>query len=197
MTLKVMMADDDASMRRLVQAVCEEAGYACCVAEGGEEALALFQREWPDVVVLDVMMPKVDGFEVCRRIRAVDENVPVLFLSARDGIIDKRIGFSFGGDDYLVKPFNEEELLMRIEALVRRSRRAQRASTETIEAKSPERFFLGPFTFDSVRHEVFKGGRSRDAHAQGVSASAPLGEPSGRRHGQGRAYRGAVGRRVS
>lgn len=159
MTLKVMMADDDASMRRLVQAVCEEAGYACCVAEGGEEALALFQREWPDVVVLDVMMPKVDGFEVCRRIRAVDENVPVLFLSARDGIIDKRIGFSFGGDDYLVKPFNEEELLMRIEALVRRSRRAQRASTETIEAKSPERFFLGPFTFDSVRHEVFKGGK--------------------------------------
>ena len=121
MTLKVMMADDDASMRRLVQTVCEEAGYACCVAEGGEEALALFQREWPDVVLLDVMMPKVDGFEVCRRIRAIDENVPVLFLSARDGIIDKRIGFSFGGDDYLVKPFNEEELLMRIEALVRRS----------------------------------------------------------------------------
>ena len=83
-------------------------GYAL-----GDLASAVFQREWPDVVVLDVMMPKVDGFEVCRRIREVDENVPVLFLSARDGIIDKRIGFSFGGDDYLVKPFNEEELVMR------------------------------------------------------------------------------------
>lgn len=122
-----------------------------------EEACALFQREWPDVVVLDVMMPKVDGFEVCRRIREVDENVPVLFLSARDGIIDKRIGFSFGGDDYLVKPFNEEELAMRIEALVRRSRRSRRDG-EAAAPERPERFALGPFTFDEVRHEVLKGG---------------------------------------
>lgn len=122
-----------------------------------EKACALFQREWPDVVVLDVMMPKVDGFEVCRRIREVDENVPVLFLSARDGIIDKRIGFSFGGDDYLVKPFNEEELVMRIEALVRRSRRSRRDG-EAAAPERPERFALGPFTFDEVRHEVLKGG---------------------------------------
>lgn len=122
-----------------------------------EEACALFQREWSDVVVLDVMMPKVDGFEVCRRIREVDENVPVLFLSARDGIIDKRIGFSFGGDDYLVKPFNEEELVMRIEALVRRSRRSRRDG-EAAAPERPERFALGPFTFDEVRHEVLKGG---------------------------------------
>lgn len=122
-----------------------------------EEACALFQREWPDVVVLDAMMPKVDGFEVCRRIREVDENVPVLFLSARDGIIDKRIGFSFGGDDYLVKPFNEEELVMRIEALVRRSRRSRRDG-EAAAPERPERFALGPFTFDEVRHEVLKGG---------------------------------------
>lgn len=122
-----------------------------------EKACALFQREWPDVVVLDVMMPKVDGFEVCRRIREVDENVPVLFLSARDGIIDKRIGFSFGGDDYLVKPFNEEELAMRIEALVRRSRRSRRDG-EAAAPERPERFALGPFTFDEVRHEVLKGG---------------------------------------
>lgn len=127
-------------------------GYAL-----GDLASAVFQREWPDVVVLDVMMPKVDGFEVCRRIREVDENVPVLFLSARDGIIDKRIGFSFGGDDYLVKPFNEEELVMRIEALVRRSRRSRRDG-EAAAPERPERFALGPFTFDEVRHEVLKGG---------------------------------------
>lgn len=157
MTIKVLMVDDDASMRRLVQTVCEETGYTCCVGASGEEALELFQREWPDVVVLDVMMPKVDGFEVCRRIRAVDENVPVLFLSARDGIIDKRIGFSFGGDDYLVKPFNEEELVMRIEALVRRSRRGRPAGAAD-RADRPTPFALGPFTFDEVRHEVLKDG---------------------------------------
>ena len=187
MTLKVMMADDDASMRRLVQTVCEEAGYACCVAEGGEGALALFQREGPDVVVLDVMMPKVDGFEVCRRIRAVDENVPVLFLSARDGIIDKRIGFSFGGDDYLVKPFNEEELLMRIEALVRRSRRVQRTSTGTAEAKS-RALLPGPVLVRFGAPRGAQGRGARDAHAQGVPAAVPPGEPSGCRHEQGRAH---------
>lgn len=157
MSLKVMVVDDDASMLKLVRSVCEDAGYACTVAGGGEEALALFDRDRPDVVVLDVMMPRVDGFEACRRIRAVDENVAVLFLSARDGIIDKRIGFSFGGDDYLVKPFNEEELLMRIEALVRRSRRgdAKKAASEPGKA---ERFSVGAFTFDSMRHEVTKDG---------------------------------------
>lgn len=157
MSLNVMVADDDASMRRLVQTVCAEAGFECCAAAGGEEALELFRRAWPDVVVLDVMMPKVDGFEVCRRIREIDENVPVLFLSARDGIIDKRIGFSFGGDDYLVKPFNEEELVMRIEALVRRSRRGRAEGAGAAGLQRPERFTVGPFTFDSVRHEVLKG----------------------------------------
>ena len=159
MTIKVLMVDDDPSMRSLVRSVCEGAGYVCCLGTGGEEALALFERERPDIVVLDVMMPRVDGFEVCRRIREIDETVPVLFLSARDGIIDKRIGFSFGGDDYLVKPFNEEELLMRIEALVRRSRRPGRGEAAAGNAV-PERFVRGDFVFDAVRHEVLKGGEA-------------------------------------
>lgn len=157
MTIKVLMVDDDASMRSLVRSVCEDAGYVCCLGATGEEALALFERERPDVLVLDVMMPRMDGFEVCRRIREIDETVPVLFLSARDGIIDKRIGFSFGGDDYLVKPFNEEELLMRIEALVRRSRRSLGDPTDS-PAPWSTRFSAGPFVFDEVRHEVLKDG---------------------------------------
>lgn len=158
MALKVMAVDDEASIRNLVRAVCADSGYECVLCEGGEEALETFQREWPDVVVLDVMMPRIDGFEVCRRIREVDENVPVLFLSARDDIIDKRIGFSFGGDDYMVKPFNEEELILRIDALVRRSRRAQRDAVESGDTPAaPERFTLGDFTFDALRHEVLRG----------------------------------------
>lgn len=151
--MKVMMVDDEPSMRLLVKTVVEEAGHECRLGAGGEEALELFERERPDVVVLDVMMPRVDGFEVCRRIRSVDADVPVLFLSAKGDIVDKKTGFGTGGDDYLVKPFNEEELLMRIEALLRRARRA--ASGEGGLA----RFSRGPFTFDSVRHEVLKEGR--------------------------------------
>ncbi|MEC4295942.1 response regulator transcription factor [Adlercreutzia shanghongiae] len=157
MALKVMAVDDETSIRNLVRAVCEDSGYECVLCEGGEAALETFQREWPDVVVLDVMMPRIDGFEVCRRIREMDENVPVLFLSARDDIIDKRIGFSFGGDDYMVKPFNEEELILRIDALVRRSRRVQRTGDEAEPATPAERFTLGKFTFDALRHEVLCG----------------------------------------
>ena len=159
MTVTVMAVDDEASIRNLVRAVCEDEGYRCVLCGSGEEALESFSREWPDVVVLDVMMPRVDGFEVCRRIREIDENVPVLFLSARDDIIDKRIGFSFGGDDYMVKPFNEEELVLRVDALVRRSKRIrQQQEGRDLAPAAPERFSLGEFTFDALRHEVRRGG---------------------------------------
>lgn len=160
MSIKVMMVDDDEVMRALLRRVCEDAGYGFCSCGNGDEALDLYRREWPDVVVLDVMMPRVDGFEVCRRIREVDEGVPVLFLSARSDIVDKRIGFSFGADDYVVKPFNEEELLIRMEALVRRNRRAQaRAAELACGTPVPSgRFECGPFSFDLARHEVLKEG---------------------------------------
>lgn len=150
--MKVMVVDDEASIRLLVKTVVEGDGYECCCVQGGIDALARFERERPDIVVLDVMMPEIDGFEVCRRIRSVDANVPVLFLSAKGAIADKKEGFATGGDDYLVKPFNEEELLMRIEALLRR---AKRFGGERQGA--PERFAAGAFSFDAVRHEVRKG----------------------------------------
>lgn len=166
-----MIVDDDLGVRLLVQTVCEQAGIACCAAERGEDALALFERERPDVVVLDVMMPRVDGFEACRRIRAVDEDVPVLFLSAKGDVVDKRTGFAQGADDYLVKPFDEDELLVRMQALVRRAARVR----ERMEAAShagagladgvapaPARTCLevGPFSINAVRHEVLKEGRA-------------------------------------
>lgn len=150
--MKVMVVDDEASIRLLVKTVVESDGYACCCVQGGPDALARFERERPDIVVLDVMMPEVDGFEVCRRIRALDADVPVLFLSAKGDIVDKKAGFATGGDDYLVKPFNEEELLMRIEALLRRAKRSAGSGE-----RAPERFSAGAFSFDALRHEVRKG----------------------------------------
>lgn len=147
--MKVMVVDDEASIRLLVRTVVEADGYTCCCVQSGVDALKRFEEERPNIVVLDVMMPEVDGFEVCRRIRSIDQNVPILFLSAKSDIVDKKVGFATGGDDYLVKPFDEEELIMRIEALIRRSMRS--ASTT-----SPERFTKGCFVFDAVRHEVKK-----------------------------------------
>lgn len=151
--MKVMVVDDELGIRLLVQTVVGGAGHECCTVDGGERALEAFRLHHPDVVVLDVMMPKVDGFEVCRRIRAIDDRVPVLFLSAKGDIGDKKIGFSNGGDDYLVKPFNEEELLMRIDALHRRA--VKSASQET---GVPESFELGNYRFDALRHQIMREG---------------------------------------
>ena len=160
--MKVLVVDDDPDIRELVVAVCTEAGYFCLSTDGGEAALEVFECERPDLVVLDVMMPKVDGFEVCRRIRAADEDVPVLFLSAKGDITDKKIGFAFGCDDYLVKPFDEVELIIRIEALLRRASRRKSPESPCSEEHRERRarFALGPFEFDAVRHEVTKGGEA-------------------------------------
>ena len=147
--MKVLVADDEAGIRLLVGALLEEAGHEPLLCDGGEEALAAFFNGRPDIVILDIMMPKVDGYEVCRRIREADERVPVLFLSAKGDIVDKKIGFTTGADDYLVKPFNDEELLMRVEALARRVRIA-----EDRPAADAERFILGDFEFDAIKHQI-------------------------------------------
>ena len=158
--MKVLVVDDDGGMRRLVRALAEERGWECAECDGGEGALVAFLRERPDVTVLDVMMPRVDGYEVCRRIREIDEDAPVLFLSAKGDIIDKKIGFSSGCDDYMVKPFDEEELIFRMEALARRGMRSKAAAAGGVAPSMPERFSLGAFTFDAVRHEVLKDGEA-------------------------------------
>ena len=151
--MRVLAVDDEPGIRLLLKTLLEQAGHECACAESGAEALELFGGERPDLVVLDVMMPRLDGFETCRRIRALDQDVPVLFLSAKGDIVDKRIGFSNGGDDYLVKPFDEEELLMRVEALLRRAARSQTRGPE-----APQRFSLGEFSFDALRHQVLLRG---------------------------------------
>ena len=119
---KVMLIDDDAGMRLLMEQLFKSAGYAFCAASGGEEGIAMLSQEKPDLLLLDVMMPGLDGYEVCRRIRAEGRRVPVVFLTAKGDIVDKKTGYGAGGDDYVVKPFNNEELLLRVDALIRRRR---------------------------------------------------------------------------
>lgn len=119
-TMKIMLIDDDEGMHTLVKRIVQGAGYQFCSAYGGEEGLKMLGEEKPDLLLLDVMMPGINGFDVCERIRTEGRFVPIIFLSAKSDIVDKSIGFRAGADDYVVKPFDPDELLLRIEALVRR-----------------------------------------------------------------------------
>lgn len=119
----VLVADDEPSIVRLLRATLEADGFAVVTAESGSTALAVLNAERPDIVVLDVMMPEMDGFETLRLIRNQSQTpgVPVIMLTARTGDIDKMQGSQSGADDYLTKPFNPNELIARITAVLRRS----------------------------------------------------------------------------
>ncbi len=119
---KVLVVDDEASIRALLAATLRLTGFEVRVAEGGREALAAVAEYDPDLVILDVMMPDVDGFEVAQRLRSAGRPVPVLFLTARDSVEDRISGLTVGGDDYVAKPFSLEEVVLRIRAILRRSR---------------------------------------------------------------------------
>jgi two-component system, OmpR family, response regulator RegX3 len=117
---RILVVDDEASITEFVSYNLRKEGYNVDVAATGDDALELARNNQFDLVVLDVMLPGMDGYEVCRRLRA-DSSVPVLFLSARDTELDKVVGLEIGGDDYLAKPFGVRELQARVKALLRRA----------------------------------------------------------------------------
>ena len=116
----ILLAEDDADVRKWVAVALESEGHSVRVAPDGEAALEAFRAQRPDLLVLDVMMPRKDGFAVCAELRAQDAALPILMLTARDGEKDKLKGFGLGADDYVTKPFSLNELFARVAALVRR-----------------------------------------------------------------------------
>jgi two-component system OmpR family response regulator len=116
----ILVVDDDPHIREVVRFALEKEGFAVVEAGGGAEALERFEREGPDLVVLDILMPDLDGTEVCRRLRA-SSTVPIVFLSSKDEEIDRILGLELGGDDYVTKPFSPRELVARVRAVLRRS----------------------------------------------------------------------------
>jgi DNA-binding response OmpR family regulator len=118
----VLVVDDDKNTRLFLSAVLEGAGYTVSVAENGEDALCIMDTEHIDLVVLDVMMPKMDGYEFTRTLRESNNNLPILMVSAKQLPTDKHKGFEAGTDDYITKPIDDEEMLLRIKALLRRAR---------------------------------------------------------------------------
>ena len=118
----ILVVDDDKHTRRLLKAVLENDGYRVSLAENGEEALDVMDSEVIDLVVLDIMMPKMDGYEFTKTLRDVNNNLPILMVSAKQLPEDKRKGFLVGTDDYMTKPIDETEMLLRIKALLRRAK---------------------------------------------------------------------------
>ena len=116
---KILIADDDKNICELLRLYLAKEGYETVIANDGEAAVAAFEKEKPNMVLLDVMMPKMDGWEVCRRIRAAD-NTPVIMLTAKGETFDKVLGLELGADDYVVKPFDSKEVVARIKAVLRR-----------------------------------------------------------------------------
>ncbi|MEG0374659.1 MAG: response regulator transcription factor [Raoultibacter sp.] len=120
MSNNILVADDEPSVLKVVKYYAEKNGYRVDTASDGESALHIFRDVSPDLVVLDIMMPGLNGFEVCEAIREIDTRVPVIFLTAKGDLVDKSMGFKLGADDYMTKPFEPEELIMRIGTCLRR-----------------------------------------------------------------------------
>ena len=147
--MNILVVDDEPAVRDSLDRALRLEGYKVELAADGAEALDALVEGDPDAVVLDLMMPRVDGFEVCRRMRAAGDRTPVLVLTARDGVSDRVKGLDVGADDYLVKPFALDELLARLRALLRRS-----------GAGAPGQVLrFSDLTLDPVAHQVKRGDR--------------------------------------
>ena len=146
---KILVADDEKKIVGIVKAYLERDGYSVIVAYDGRLALHMARSEAPDLIVLDLMLPEVSGWDVCRTLRT-ESNVPIIMLTARDDDSDKIVGLELGADDYVVKPFNPKELVSRVRAVLRRAEGAA-AKAKKIE--------IADLSIDLERHEVRRGER--------------------------------------
>ena len=144
---EILVAEDDKNARRLFQIVLEENGFRVHTAANGQEAMDILDKEYIDLVVLDVMMPRMDGYEFTRQLRTANSNLPILMVSAKQLPEDKKKGFLMGTDDYMTKPVDHEEMLLRIRALLRRAR-----------ITSERRIVVGDAVLDYDSLTVRKGG---------------------------------------
>jgi len=169
---RILLVDDEVPIQRAVEPLLRSRGYQVDVAGTGTQALKLFAERSPDLVVLDLGLPDIEGTEVCRRVRA-SSKVPIVVLSARGAEADKVNALDLGADDYVTKPFGPEELLARIRVALRRVRSADDAETGVFQA--------GDLTIDYDRRRVL---RDRDpADTQGIRAPvAPRAQPRSRAH---------------
>ncbi len=147
---KILIVEDDRNLLDTLKYYLGKEGYNAVTAVDGAEALDVARREKPDLIVLDIMLPKLSGFEVCRILRK-EMTVPILMLTAKDEEIDKIVGLEIGADDYMTKPFSMRELLARLRAMLRRAEMVQSAG-------KPESLKVGDLEIDGARHQAFLRG---------------------------------------
>jgi DNA-binding response OmpR family regulator len=147
---RILVVEDELPMRTVLRDCLERHGYRVLLAGDGEIALEKALKEKPDLILLDIMMPKLDGFAVCAELRRLTQTVPILFLTAKGKVEDRVAGLDAGADDYLIKPFSREELLARVRALLRRTERQARALTKVT---------LGEMEIDFVQQKAWRAGR--------------------------------------
>jgi DNA-binding response OmpR family regulator len=152
---KILIVEDEPALLDTLEYNLARQGFGVCTASDGVEALAVAKSEAPDLVVLDLMLPGLDGFEVCRRLRQTS-NVPILMLTARADEVDKVVGLEMGADDYLTKPFSMRELTARVKALLRRVRLVREEMVGEEAAEGGERLMFSDLTLDLGRHEVLR-----------------------------------------
>ncbi len=131
MKTKIMVVDDDPNIRELVRLYLEKEGFEVTCAERGDEAVKMFRASPPNLMLLDVMLPGMDGWQVCREVRKIS-NIPIIMLTAKDETFDKVLGLELGADDYIVKPFDMKELVARIKAVIRRFQVAEAPEKELV-----------------------------------------------------------------
>lgn len=151
MAATILVVEDERKIVEMVRLYLERDGHRVVVAQDGRDALTAFRRERPDLIVLDLLLPEVDGLEVCRTVRE-QSDVPILMLTARSEEADKLVGLELGADDYVTKPFSPRELAARVRAVLRRAR--------TAGAPRPDRIEVGGLMIDVASHEVTCDGAS-------------------------------------
>lgn len=144
---KILIVDDEPPIIDVLAYNLKQSGYDVAIARDGEQAVTLAKLEQPDLIILDLMLPRIDGLEVYRIVRR-DSDVPVIMLTARDAEIDRVVGLELGADDYVVKPFSVRELMVRVKNVLRRS------IPRPIEPAAPDRIHVAELSLDVVRHEA-------------------------------------------
>lgn len=150
--IKVLLVEDEPTLAMIIKDTLDGDEFDIVLAANGEEGLALYREIQPDIIVTDIMMPKIDGFTLVRHIRKTDSRIPVLFLSARSAAKDVVEGFELGGNDYLKKPFGMAELIVRIKALLNKI---------TVRKEETSTFSIGKYTFDSITQTLLYCGEKQ------------------------------------